>query len=36
MEELGRARKQARSQRATGVPETTTHSPHCEKPLTID
>lgn len=36
MEELGRARKQAREQRATGVPETMTHCPHCEKPLATD
>lgn len=36
MEEMGRARRQAREQRATGVSETTTHCPHCEKPLASD
>ncbi|MFT4515159.1 MAG: voltage-gated potassium channel [Planctomycetota bacterium] len=36
VEELGKARKVARDQRATGVPETMTHCPHCEKPLAPD
>lgn len=36
MEEMGRARRQAREQRASGVPDTTTHCPHCEKPLAMD
>jgi voltage-gated potassium channel len=36
VEELGKARRQARNQRSTGVPETMTHCPHCNKPLSSE
>tara|TARA_R110002096_G_scaffold16850_22_gene57358 strand:- start:758 stop:1573 length:816 start_codon:yes stop_codon:yes gene_type:complete len=36
VEELGKARRAARDQRATGVSQTMTHCPHCKKPLATD